>query len=77
MTDTEILNIMYDHASGFSSVVQFSGDDAVIAFAREVLEAAGYEQAAKPGPEPEPGYEKQLGAFVSRANETLGHSDSQ
>ena len=77
MTDAEILNIMYDHASGFSSVIQFSGDDAIIAFAREVLEAAGYEQLAKQESEPEPGYGEQLGAFISRVDETLGHSDSQ
>jgi hypothetical protein len=71
MTDAEILNIMYGHACGFSSVVQFSGDDAVIAFAREVLEAAGYEQVAKSELKPEPGYEEQLSAFIMQADETL------
>jgi len=71
MTDAEILNIMYGHACGFSSVVQFAGDDAVIAFAREVLEAAGYEQVVRSESNPEPGYEEQLGVFISRADETL------
>ena len=72
MTDAEILNIMYDHACGFSSVIQFTGDDAVIAFAREVLEAAGYEQVVKQESEPDPGYEEQLDTFIARADETLG-----
>lgn len=32
------MNIVYDHATAFSSCIQFS-DDAILAFARDVLKA--------------------------------------
>ncbi len=38
MSDEEIMNIVYDHATAFSSCIQFS-DDAILAFARDVLKA--------------------------------------
>jgi hypothetical protein len=37
LTDEQIVDTMYDHASGFTSCVQFPDDAAVIAFARDLL----------------------------------------
>ncbi len=65
MTDQEIISIMYNHADAFTSCVQFSDDASVIAFARELLQEAGYKEVApveKLSPQ-EPTYTEALTRF--------------
>ena len=62
MTDQEIIHLMYDHADGFSSCIQFKDDAAVIAFARDVL-------AHTPVVAPQqPSYTTALNNFQARAD---------
>jgi hypothetical protein len=60
MTDKEIISIMYDHATGFSSCIQFSDDAAVIAFARDLLGQAIVDPEPEPEPEPGSAYKEKL-----------------
>ncbi len=65
MTDQEIIHLMYDHADGFSSCIQFKDDAAVIAFARAVL-------AHTPVAEPQqPSYTAALSNFQARADSVI------
>ena len=69
MTDEEIIHLMYDHADGFSSCIQFKDDAAVIAFARAVL---AHTPLAKPLAEPQqPAYAVALSNFQARAEAVL------
>jgi hypothetical protein len=60
MSDDDILNIMYDHASGFSSCIQFADDAAVIAFARDLLNHSQQQEPLAPPEEPRARYEDDL-----------------
>ena len=68
MTDDEILNIMYDHASGFSSCIQFPDDAAVIAFARDLLNQSHQQRQKAPAEEPRARYEDDLVAVLQLAD---------
>ena len=62
MTDEEIIDLMYDHATTFSSCVQFS-EQGVLDFARAIR---NYVPAvAQPKP---PGYTDDLWTFVESAD---------
>ena len=62
MTDDEIMSIMYDHASAFSSCIQFT-DQGVLDFARAILEA-GVPRTVKPKPE---GYDAAMRTVLDTA----------
>jgi hypothetical protein len=64
MTDEQIISVMYNYASGFSSCIQFRDDAAVIAFARDLLGQAMPDLAPLPEAEVDTGYEDKLNQCV-------------
>ena len=67
MTDDEIKDLMYEYADAFSSCIQFK-EDSLYAFARALLDQAGYAPAKTPEP---PAYTDDLWRFIEGADRLL------
>jgi hypothetical protein len=68
MTDEEIIDIMYDHATTFSGCVQFS-DQGVLDFARAIRNYIPEVVQTKTS-----GYNDELWAFLESADRFIGAS---